>query len=172
MIHARESVPKRVGGGRAGRSCYRGAEGWREREGEREAERKSHDGGRERRGRVRGTALSVATHVLFPRPPRVLVKRNGGRASGCTTVVHTPRPDTRVILYISARARVPARDGEGYTPRCYPLGHSISRVRGTLVVTLESCRVASRHRVSPRLAATRHFRLTEFSPPPEQGKPL
>jgi len=31
MIHARESVPKGVGGGRAGRSCE-GKEGWREEE--------------------------------------------------------------------------------------------------------------------------------------------
>lgn len=129
------------------------------REDERGAKRKSYDGERKRKrdsatggAGVRGerATLSVAAH--FSSLDRlVFSKRNGGRASGCTTVVRTPLPNTRVILYISGRARVPARDGEGYIPRCYPLGHSISRVRGTLVITLALRRIASRRVSLPRV---------------------
>lgn len=132
------------------RACWRGLEGsergalargaeWRW-EGEREGPKESRatEGGERRKGRWRGTDHALHRSVLLS---TAACSRNemGGRASGCTTVVRIPRPDTRVILYTSARAR----DGEGYTPRCYPLGHSISRVRGSRVVTLTLRRVAA-----------------------------
>jgi len=71
-----------------------------------------NDGEDEEGGR---TTLSAASH-FSSLDCLVFSNEMGDGASGCTTVVRTPHPDTRVILYISVRARVPARDGEGYTP--------------------------------------------------------
>lgn len=156
MIHARESVSKGVGGERAGRS-REGSRGiQREREREREA-KESH--ATRRRTGGRGVAVhSPATHFSS-------LVLEGGRASiGCSTTwssstrTRDTRTRTRVILCVNvrslalarARAHPLPRDGEGYVPRCYPLGHSISRVRGTLAAV-------NRYRVnsaSPRVLST------------------
>jgi len=102
-------------------------------------------------GEVRGerTTLSVAAH--FSSLNRlVFSKRNGGRASGCTTVVRTPRPGTRVILYISApRACFRARRGGVYPAMLPPrsLDQSCPRyARCHVALALRrfaSCRVAA-----------------------------
>ena len=122
------------------------------REGPKESRRERMTG--ERSGGGHGPRSSSQRHFsLFPRPPRVSRNEMGDVPLWVyDSSTHTVSRHTPIILYTSVRARVPARDGEGYTPRCYPLGHSISRVRDTRVVTLNvvpRC-VASRRVAAPR----------------------
>jgi len=171
MIHARESVSKGVGGERAGRS-REGSRGI-QREREREREAKESHATRRRRTGGRGVAVhSPATHFSS-------LVLEGGRASiGCSTTwssstrTRDTRTRTRVILCVNvrslARAHPLPRDGEGYVPQCYPLGHSISRVRGTLAAV-------NRYRVnsaSPRVLSTGVDAplLVNWVFPPRDGK--
>lgn len=150
----------------------RGAEGYKEKEREREA-KESH--ATRRRTGGRGVAIhSPATHFSS-------LVLEGGRASiGCSTTwssstrTRDTRTRTRVILCVNvrslalARAHPLPRDGEGYVPRCYPLGHSISRVRGTLAAV-------NRYRfnsASPRVLSTGVDAplLVNWVFPPRDGK--
>lgn len=117
-------------------------------------------------GEVRGTDHALRrSALLFPQPPRVLETKWGTSLRVYDSSTHTTSGHTRNSIHKRPRACFRARRGGVYPAMLPPrsLDQSCPRY-ARCHVSVASLRVVSRRRVSPP-AATRHFRLTEFSPP-------